>query len=117
MMENRNLTLAAVLECNSDQLDFFGATPPAQYIPAPAAPDCNREALCRISHDLRTALNAVLGFSEIMTQRLHGPLGHPKYDEYADHVRLGGQALLAVSNEVLALAGRGLVPAGQMVGA
>ena len=35
-------------------------------------------------------------------------IGHPKYEEYAAHVRFSGQALLTVSDEVLStLAGRG----------
>jgi len=91
-----------------NQLDLFGSqTAPLVFLnPAPAPEE---QTLCRIGHDLRTALNAILGFSEIMTQKLHGPLGHPKYDEYAQHVRFSGQALLTVSDEVLALAGRGLI--------
>ena len=89
-----------------NQLDLFGASACSQTQPA-----ANDPALCRIGHELRTALNAILGFSEIMTQKLHGPLGHPKYDEYAQHVRFSGQALLTVSDEVMALAGRGRMTA------
>jgi hypothetical protein len=81
----------------SDQLDLFGGS-------APVAATAADPRLCRIGHDLRTALNAIMGFSEIMTAKLHGPLGHPKYEEYISHVRVSGQALLAVSDEVLALA-------------
>ncbi len=82
----------------SGQLDLFGGLVPAI---SPIAADMR---LSRIGHDFRTALNAIMGFSEIMTHKLHGPLGHPKYEEYVSHVRTSGQALLAVSDEVLALA-------------
>jgi len=93
------------------QLDLFGrdtpAPNPAHHFPVVGAADTSEHGLYGLCHDMRTALNAILGFSEIMTQKLHGPLGHPKYDEYAAHVRFSGQALLTVSDEVLAtLAGR-----------
>lgn len=92
--------------CASEQFELFHCSPTPQ---PPAVPDASHLALSRIGHDLRTALNAIMGFSEIMTQKLHGPLGHPKYDEYVKHVRFSGESLLAVSDEVLALAGRKMV--------
>lgn len=104
----------SVADCSldPDQLDLFGSSARAELRP-PRHTDANGELLCRIGHDLRTALNIILGFSEIMTQRLHGPLGHPKYDEYAAHVRFSGQELLTVTDEMLALAGRGLLTSGK----
>ena len=91
--------------CASEQLELFSFSPAPK---PPAAPDASHLTLSRIGHDLRTALNAIMGFSEIMTHKLHGPLGHPKYEEYVQHVRFSGESLLAVSDEVLALAGRKL---------
>lgn len=88
------------------QLDLFQGL---ALSAAPALPDAS---LSRIGHDLRTALNAIMGFSEIMTAKLHGPLGHPKYDEYVSHVRTSGQALLAVSDEVLAIAAHKMMDRG-----
>lgn len=105
MTDNRSQQLVSDTHPDPDQLDFFGVEPRSQ-LAACSGPDAGSDVLCRIGHDLRTALNAILGFSEIMTQKLHGPLGHPKYDEYAQHVRFSGQALLTVSDEVLALASR-----------
>ncbi len=93
-------------ECASEQLELFTCGPAPK---PPTAPDASHVALSRIGHDLRTALNAIMGFSEIMTHKLHGPLGHPKYEEYVKHVRFSGESLLAVSDEVLALAGRKLL--------
>jgi PAS domain S-box-containing protein len=68
------------------------------------AEDANRAKsafLANVSHDLRTPLNAVLGFSEIIRQQLIGPVGHPKYIEYAEDIRDSGTYLLDLVNDLL----------------
>jgi two-component system, cell cycle sensor histidine kinase PleC len=57
--------------------------------------------LANMSHELRTPLNAIIGFSEIMEQAMFGPLGAPKYVEYAHDIRDSGQYLLDVINDIL----------------
>jgi two-component system, cell cycle sensor histidine kinase PleC len=59
------------------------------------------EFLANMSHELRTPLNAVIGFSEIMSQEMFGPIGTPKYAEYALDIRKSGQFLLDVINDIL----------------
>ena len=59
------------------------------------------EFLANMSHELRTPLNAVIGFSEIMSQEMFGPIGTPKYVEYASDIRKSGQFLLDVINDIL----------------
>jgi Amt family ammonium transporter len=59
--------------------------------------------LATMSHELRTPLNAIIGFSEIMTQEYFGPLGSPKYTEYAGDIHASGTHLLQVINDVLDL--------------
>jgi signal transduction histidine kinase len=61
------------------------------------------EFLASMSHELRTPLNAILGFSEILMTQLYGPLGHPKYREYAEDVFKSGAHLLDLINDVLDL--------------
>ena len=68
------------------------------------AEEANRsksEFLANMSHELRTPLNAVIGFSEIMSQEMFGPLGAPKYSEYALDIGKSGQFLLDVINDIL----------------
>lgn len=60
------------------------------------------EALASISHDLRTPLNAVIGFSEAMQRELFGPLGHDRYKDYAVHIRESGEQLLKAAEAMIA---------------
>jgi signal transduction histidine kinase len=57
-----------------------------------------------MSHELRTPLNAILGFSEILEQGLFGPLGDPRYREFAADIHSSGQHLLEVIGNILDLA-------------
>lgn len=57
--------------------------------------------LAAMSHELKTPLNAVLGFSEIIRDEMLGPAGHAAYREYAGDIHKSGTRLLAVINDVL----------------
>ncbi|MGQ9368708.1 PAS domain-containing protein [Azospirillum sp. ST 5-10] len=57
--------------------------------------------LATMSHELRTPLNAIIGFSEIMAHEVFGPIGNPRYAEYAGHIRISGTHLLDLINDVL----------------
>ena len=61
------------------------------------------DLLARISHDLRTPLNAVIGFSDIMQNEMFGPLGHSRYQEYARHIKTSGDLLLKAAEDTLAM--------------
>jgi signal transduction histidine kinase len=62
------------------------------------------EFLANMSHELRTPLNAIIGFSQIMTQQMFGPLGSPRYREYAGDVLSSSQHLLQIINDILDMA-------------
>jgi PAS domain S-box-containing protein len=57
--------------------------------------------LAAMSHELKTPLNAVLGFSEIIRDEVLGPIGHEAYREYAGDIHKSGARLLSVINDVL----------------
>ena len=74
---------------------------------ATQAPTAKNEAwielMARVSHELRTPLNAVIGFSDVMDSELLGPVGHPRYREYARHIRDSGRELLKSAEDTLAI--------------
>jgi two-component system cell cycle sensor histidine kinase PleC len=68
---------------------------------AEAANRSKSEFLANMSHELRTPLNAIIGFSEVLENQLFGPVGQPKYLEYARDIHRSGQFLLDVISDIL----------------
>src|SRR5258706_10390596 len=60
--------------------------------------------LANMSHELRTPLNAILGFSEIISRECLGPVGSPRYKEYAGDIHTSGSHLLSLINDLLDVA-------------
>ncbi len=59
--------------------------------------------LATMSHEFRTPLNAILGFSEMLRSQYFGPLGAESYKEYADDIHDSGKHMLALINDILDL--------------
>jgi signal transduction histidine kinase len=57
--------------------------------------------LANMSHELRTPLNGVIGFADLMMKETFGPLGHPRYAEYARDIGESGRHLLQLINDIL----------------
>jgi len=57
--------------------------------------------LAAMSHELKTPLNAVLGFSEIIRDEMLGRNGQPAYRDYAADIHASGKRLLSIINDVL----------------
>lgn len=57
----------------------------------------------QIGHDLRTPLNVIIGFSDMMQRELLGPLGAERYQTYVGHIRDSGFALAKAVEDTLAL--------------
>jgi signal transduction histidine kinase/ActR/RegA family two-component response regulator len=60
------------------------------------------EFLSRMSHEMRTPLNAVIGFSQLLLKRAAAP-EPTEVRDYAEHVLRAGERLLAMTNDVLDL--------------
>jgi two-component system cell cycle sensor histidine kinase PleC len=60
--------------------------------------------LANLSHELRTPLNAVIGFSEVIENQMIGPVGNPRYADYARDIHESGKHLLEVVNNLLDIA-------------
>jgi len=69
---------------------------------AELASQAKTEFLSRMSHEMRTPLNAVIGFSQLLLSR-PGESDAPEVRDYAEHVLRAGEHLLALVNDVLDL--------------
>jgi PAS domain S-box-containing protein len=86
----RNATLFAEIQTASQQLR-----------------EANRirdELLAKTNHQVRTPLNSIIGYAEIMLMELEGEL-NPPYPEYVQAIYDNGQQLLFVINDLLDIAG------------
>ncbi len=61
------------------------------------------EFMAKVSHDLRTPLNSIIGFSELLTQEVAGKL-NKKQSDFIAAIHRNGYALLALINDLLDLA-------------
>lgn len=57
--------------------------------------------LATMSHEFRTPLNAIIGFSEIIKSESFGEMGNKKYAWYMEDIYSSGRHLLDLINDVL----------------
>lgn len=67
---------------------------------AGAAPNAEADERARVNHALRTALTAILGFSEVIGQELFGPVGNQQYRQYAQDIFQTGQQLMGFLEDI-----------------
>lgn len=70
---------------------------------AERAASAKSDVLARISHEVRTPLNAIIGFAEVMIDERFGALGNERYSEYMKDIRASGERVIAVINDMLDL--------------
>ena len=67
------------------------------------AANAKADMLARISHEVRTPLNAIIGFAEVMIGERFGALGNERYVEYMKDIRASGERVIAIINDLLDL--------------
>lgn len=60
--------------------------------------------LAHLSHDIRTPLNHIIGFAELMRQQTYGALGDRRYLNYVEAMKASGERLLSYFAAILELA-------------
>ncbi|MFM7346877.1 MAG: sensor histidine kinase [Tagaea sp.] len=63
--------------------------------------DRQREFMARLVHEFRSPLNAIAGFAEIMADGRFGPLGNPRYVDYAKDIRSAALQLAELAGDML----------------
>ncbi len=71
---------------------------------AQAANEAKSRFFANANHELRTPLNAIIGFSQMLSSQSLGPIGLPRYVEYAEDIHNSAQHLLSLVNDLLELA-------------
>jgi len=69
-----------------------------------AAEKLKRESFANLGHELRTPLNAIIGFSQSLEAEIWGPLGSPRYREYAQAIGDSGRHLFELIQGMLDIA-------------
>ena len=69
-----------------------------------AAEILKRESFANLGHELRTPLNAIIGFAQSLEAELWGPLGSPRYREYAQAIGDSGRHLFELIQGILDIA-------------
>ncbi|MEO8883732.1 MAG: ATP-binding protein [Devosia sp.] len=75
-----------------------------EKLKAEAASRAKTSFLAHLSHDVRTPLNHIIGFAELIRQQTYGPVGDPRYLAYLDTIKGSGEKLLGSFATILELA-------------
>jgi len=59
------------------------------------------EFLAKVSHEVRTPLNSIIGFTELMLQERFGPIGNQRYTGYVEDIHQSGLYALSLLNDLL----------------
>jgi PAS domain S-box-containing protein len=70
---------------------------------AAQATTAKNEFLTKVSHDIRTPLNAITGFAEVIMAERFGPVGNERYREYVKDIHAAGTHLVALLNDLVDL--------------
>jgi two-component system, cell cycle sensor histidine kinase PleC len=75
-----------------------------EKLKAEAASRSKTSFLAHLSHDIRTPLNHIIGFADMMKAQTYGPMGDTRYLGYVDDIKNSGERLLSFFASILELA-------------
>lgn len=75
-----------------------------EKLKAEAASQAKTAFLAHLSHDIRTPINHIIGFADLMREQTYGPLGDKRYLTYVEDMRESGERLLRYFASILELA-------------
>jgi cell cycle sensor histidine kinase DivJ len=76
--------------------------PDAPVVAAAVSPEAVERRVAELAHEMRTPLNHILGFADLMRQEVFGPLPE-KYREYTGLIAASGGRMLSLVNDWLDL--------------
>lgn len=86
-----------------DKLEASDDTATEQAPPMQAQEEAARQLdfLAKVSHEVRTPLNSIIGFAELMLHERFGPIGNARYKGYAEDIHQSGLYALSLLNDLL----------------
>jgi signal transduction histidine kinase len=97
--EKEDITLLRLI----DQASLDEEAPVADEKPDLVAAAATRrlDFLAKVSHEVRTPLNSIIGFTELMLQERLGPIGNARYTGYIEDIHHSGLYALSLLNDLL----------------
>lgn len=89
-----------------------------------AADAAKTQLISNMSHELKTPLNGIIGFADILKSEALGPLGASEYQEYSEMISVSGRRLFDLVTDMLTIAklqaseyelDAGAIPVGEVI--
>ncbi|SMQ61220.1 Signal transduction histidine kinase [Devosia lucknowensis] len=93
----------ALLSAIRDEQRLLARRYHEEKLKAEAASRAKTNFLAHLSHDIRTPLNHIIGFADLMQHQTYGPLGDDRYTDYIHTIKSSGEHLLASFGAILDL--------------
>ncbi len=104
----RDVKLLRLIDQASLDEETAPIPPPAEATAVaaePARPETDAggrlDFLAKVSHEVRTPLNSIIGFAELMLQERFGPIGNKRYTGYVEDIHQSGLYALSLLNDLL----------------
>jgi signal transduction histidine kinase len=106
---DKEIKLVRLIDQSSLDAEAAPSPPAAEPEPAPPASPAaggdtaarRLEFLAKVSHEVRTPLNSIIGFAELMLQERLGPIGNARYHGYVEDIHQSGLYALSLLNDLL----------------